>query len=353
MKVEKKVIARLPKCYAVTRLAYKGKPCFLVAAEKQDPCYLFSEDGDILETVWDGPGGVMTMEQVPGSNGQFLATRKFYSPNDSKEASIVTATPKEGGGWEVRKLCDLPFVHRFAILKRDGVNWLFACTVKSGHEYKDDWRFPGACYAAPLPEDLSVFDDAHQLELSLVKAGMLRNHGFSKVARAGYDAGLVGCEEGTFLFTPPKEGSTEWEITQLCGAPSSDSVLIDLDGDGMEELGYISPFHGDELHIAHLNEKGVYEEQWTCPVPREETQMLHATWACELLGRPAWIVGWRKGTRNTAAILWDGTDYVMETIDEGAGCANAMKYTDSRGNDIVIGANRESDEVAMYCVTED
>ena len=41
MKVEKKVISNLNKCYSITDITVEGKPCFLVAAEKKDPCYLF------------------------------------------------------------------------------------------------------------------------------------------------------------------------------------------------------------------------------------------------------------------------------------------------------------------------
>lgn len=354
MKIEKKVISNLNKCYAISELTYKGEHCFLVAAEKHDPCYLFSEDGTKLDTVWTEPGGVMTMTPVPGADGQFLATHQFYSPNDSANAKIVIATARGEGNWEVRTLCSAPFVHRFGILNRAGHNYLIVCCLKTGHEYKEDWRFKGACFGAELPSDLSSYNEEHQLSLTLIKDGMLKNHGYSRIRRGGHDAALIGCEEGTFVFDPPAVQGSDWEVTKIHGLPSSDSVLLDFDGDGQLELGCISPFHGASLTIYHLDGHGNYVPQWKYSRPESETEMIHATWTCELLSKPTWVVGWRKGTKDTIAITWDkeaGT-YRTEFIDQNTGCANAMHFVNKEGKDVLVATNREIDEVALYTITE-
>lgn len=352
MKIEKKVIASLNKCYSISPLKYKGNDCFLVAAEKHDPCYLFSEDGTKLETVWKEPGGVMTMVPVPGGNGAFLATHQFYSPNDSANAKIVIASPVSENNWEIRTLVDAPFVHRFGILNRNNVNYLLVCCLKGGHEYKEDWRSPGACFAAVLPSDLSKFDQNHQLKLTKIKGDMLRNHGYSLVRKDGYDAALIGCEEGAFLFSPPATPDGDWTVEQLLGVPTSDAVLMDFDGDGLLELGCIAPFHGASLVIYHLDSHGNYVPQWKYSRPEKETDMIHATCTCNLLGKPTWVVGWRKGTKDTIAITWNGEDYTTEFIDRNTGCANAMHFLNHNGQDVIIGTNREIDEVALYTITE-
>ena len=221
MKVEKKVISNLNKCYSITDITVEGKPCFLVAAEKKDPCYLFSESGELLETVWTEPGGIMTMTPVPGTDGQFLSTHEFFSPNDSLNARIVLVTRKEKNVWERKTICYAPFVHRFGILKRGGVNYIIVCCLKTGHEFKNDWRFPGACFGAELPKDLSALDEDHPLELKLIKGGMLQNHGFAKFSHGGHDAALVGCEQGSFIFDPPAVRGADWTVTRASSAPST------------------------------------------------------------------------------------------------------------------------------------
>lgn len=352
MNVEKKVISNLNKCYAMSELTYKGEHCFLVAAEKHDPCYLFAEDGTQLETVWQEPGGVMTMTPVPGGDGAFLATHQFYSPNDSAKAKIVIATPVSENNWEIRTLTDAPFVHRFGILNRNGIHYLIVCCLKSDHEYKNDWRFPGACYGAVLPEDLSAYNEDNQLKLTPIKTGMLKNHGYCLVKKDGHDAALVGCEEGAFLFNPPASPDGEWEVEQLLSVPCSDAVLADFDGDGKLELGCIAPFHGNSLVIYHLDEHNNYVPQWKYSRPEAETEMIHATWVCDLLGKPTWIVGWRKGSKDTIAITWGDGDFVTEFIDRNTGAANALHFVNKDGKDVIVCTNREIDEVAMYIITE-
>lgn len=345
MDIRKQVLYHLTKCYSIAPLTRQGRLHFLVAAEKNDPCLLFGMDGQVAQKVWDGPGGTMSMVQVPGTDGQFLATQKFYSPNDSKEARIVLAAPGEDGAYAVRTICPLPFVHRFDILETRNGNYLIACTLKSGHDYKDDWTKPGRVYAARLPEDLSAFDEAHPLPLTCLREGLTKNHGYCRIREGADDQALVSAEEGVFLFTPPEGPDAPWQVTKLLDVPASDAALVDLDGDGQKELAVLSPFHGDTISIYHKEEDG-YRLSYTFP---EKAEFCHAIYGGELWGRPSLVVGNRKGKRDLMLFTYDHEkkDYRMEIIDRDCGSAN-VEHIKGEGREILISANRETDEIALY-----
>ena len=271
----------------------------------------------------------------------------FYSPNDSKEEKIVIATPDGEGNWEIRTLVKLPFVHRFDILSSGEENYLIACTLKSGHEYKDDWSHPGKVYAAKLPSDLADFDDSHQLELTVLKDRMLKNHGYYKVTEDGKVSSLVCSENGVFRFFPPETEEGEWREEQLLDIPASDAVMADLDGDKEMELVVLSPFHGDEVSIYKKTEEG-YDKVYQYP---EKAEFLHAVWSGKLAGKTVVVLGHRKGARRLFALLWTDGHYSFKTIDDDCGPANAYGYT-YEGRDRLITTNREINQIAMYLFGE-
>ena len=232
MKAEKKVISDLTLCYWVTTLDIKGELYFLVASEKAYSCLLFDRHGKQVDEVWKEPGGTMTAVQVPGADdGAFLATHRMYSPDDNREASIVFAYPAEDG-WKIRKLCRLQGVHRFDILRRNGINYLIACTIKSDYEYDDDWRFPGKVFAARLPEDLKSLPDDYELPLTILTDALLKNHGYSRDVHDGVETAVITSEEGVFRYTPPAAADESWTVEQYLAEPTSDALFLDLDGDG-------------------------------------------------------------------------------------------------------------------------
>ena len=351
MKIKKTVLAQLNKCYAIEPLYYQGKRQFVVAAEKADPCYLFDQDGTLQDTLWTAPGGVMTMVQVPGTDGQLLSTAKFYSPDESLEAKLVVVTPKSRGNWEMHTLTDIPHVHRFDILSRGGVNWLIVCTVKTGQDHPNgDFKYPGKVYTAILPEDLSVFDDDHQLELHLLKDGLHRNHGYTRCDRNGVPASLVAADEGVWRLTPPETPDGAWKEELLLESPVSDAVLVDLDGDGEDELCTLAPFHGERISIYH-RKNGAFEKVWDF---QEDAPFTHAICGGLIAGTPTFVVGHRAGKKNLMAVRYDheAADYAVTLIDEGRGPANVMHFVNDRGVDMIVATNRETDEVAMYEITE-
>lgn len=349
MYIEKKVIGTIPKCYAITPLRYGGQEHLLVASEQRERCVLYDLDGNEKAIVWSEPGGVMTMLQIPGSDGAFLSTQKFYSPNNARDAKLVIASPKEDGGWSVRTLTDMPFVHRFGILCRNETAYLIACTVKSDQLHEDnDWSFPGKVYGCRLPDDFGGFDDSHPLEMDVIMDGLVKNHGYYKIDEDGVDKALISCDSGVYKLAPPAFPGLSWEIERILDTPASDAVLVDLDEDGLCELAVISPFHGDKISIYRQENGGfvkVYDYEKPAPFS-------HAIYGGMLAKTPAVIIGHREGEQNLLMFTWnkERKNFEAQIIDRGCGSANIHCFFHN-GNDYILSANREVDEVALYKIS--
>lgn len=346
MEITKKIIGNLEKCYSLALLHYNDVDYFLVAAEKKNKCLLFDLDGNEITTVWNEPGGVMSMVQVPNSNGEFIAVQKFYSPNDSADAYLALVSPNDAGGWTRRKLIDLPFVHRFDILQSGGKNYLIACTLKSGHEYKDDWRSPGKIFICELPRDLSLYNERHQLAMTCLQDGLLRNHGYYRVVDAnGNSSAVVSCANGIFHVFPPDAQNAVWRIKQLTHKSASDAAFVDFDNDGKNELAVFSPFHGDEFSIMKESD-GVYKTVFTF---QKKLPFLHALFAGEIAGKNCVVAGNREGERELLLFSWNDAaqTYEYETLDAHCGSANVLHFVKD-DTDFFVSANREIDEIALY-----
>ncbi|WP_320128771.1 hypothetical protein [uncultured Sphaerochaeta sp.] len=341
MKLIKKNSYPLEKCYAITSLSYEGRDHIVVAAEKIDRCLLFDLEGNLESTIWEKPGGTMSLVQVPLSNGVFLASQKMYSPNDSADAEIVLVAPDKTVGWSVRSLMKIPFVHRFDILQRGSKQYLLASTIKSGHQYKDDWSSPGQVIVFDLPGDTALWSN---LEGTVIVEGLLKNHGYIRQQDAKGDYAVVSCENGVFAIYPPLEGEREWTVEQLVSQPVSDIAFVDFDGDGEKEMLVLSPFHGDTISLFKKKDE-VYEMEYKYPRPAE---FAHALWAGFLFGKPYAVVGHRKGeSRDLLGICYEEGEYRVEVLAKDVGSTNVLRYT-REGKECLVSTNREINEIAFY-----
>ena len=243
MKIEKKFLTELHRCYATSSTVIDGDRKILIATEGEGPCFMYEGDDFNQSTVWDGPGGTMSIIQVPGKNGDFLAVQRFFPTFQSEDAEIVWGKYVDGK-WEIKTLFKLPYLHRFDILEANGKLYFLGAVLCNSKEFKDDWSDPGKIYVGEIKEDLN-----EPIELKVIKEGLTKNHGYCRAEHHGKMVGLVTSEEGIFRVTPPQQDGEEWLVEKIMDRATSDVAVVDIDGDGEDELVTIESFHGKHFRI--------------------------------------------------------------------------------------------------------
>ena len=68
MKIDKRFLATLNRCYSCNSIEVDGQTRILLATEGEGACLAWSgPDYKQSHTVWDGPGGTMSIVPIPGT----------------------------------------------------------------------------------------------------------------------------------------------------------------------------------------------------------------------------------------------------------------------------------------------
>lgn len=343
MKIEKRFLIGMNRCYSASCIEVDGAPRILLATEGEGPCLAWTgPDFRDSHTVWEGPGGTMSMVPIAGTNGEFLAVQKFFKMFQWEEAKIVHARPLAAGGYQVSDVLHLPYIHRFDLLTVGGRHYFIGCTLATTKQSKEDWSDPGKIW-------VGEFTGNSPLEVRVLKAGLSQNHGYSRLNRGGKMCGLVTCEQGAFEVTPPAGPGLEWTIQQFMDWPISDISAVDIDGDGELEFATIEPFHGSWFRI-YKRIDGEFRKVFEHP---EVSEFYHVVVGTTLAGLPVFIGGCRRGRQQLFYVRVaraDPLEFQVEIIEEGVGPSNVYVRHEA-GRDLIVAANREKAEAALYFVT--
>lgn len=210
---------------------------------------------------------------------------------------------------------------------------------------KDDWSNPGKIW-------VGEYTGVGPLSVSVLKDGLTKkNHGYSRLVQNDRMVGLVTCEEGAFEVTPPRTPGGEWTIRQFMDWPISDISAIDIDGDGERVRHDRGAPWQDALPCAHKKIDGVFKKVFE---HSETTEFYHVVVGATLAGEPVFIGGCRRGKQQLFYVRAKQTallELEAVLIEEGVGPSNVYVLHE-KDRDILVSANREKAEAALYFVTK-
>ncbi|HAA76880.1 TPA: hypothetical protein DCE37_17365 [Candidatus Latescibacteria bacterium] len=157
--------------------------------------------------------------------------------------------PDGDSEWKSHRIDTFPYIHRLASVDFQGTGEpvLIVASIRGFVGDLDDWSDPGVLWLYEYPEDpygewphYAIAEDLHL------------NHGLSvcDVDDDGRQDILIGARDGLIWYEPPAEGLTDpWSKWVISETESSETWAYDIDGDGVNEILSIEPWHGNELVI--------------------------------------------------------------------------------------------------------
>jgi len=303
-------------------------------------CTMFSgKDFEKKETIWTEAGGCMSIIPIPNKEGEFLAVQEFYLKVSPSLSKIVWGKYTEHE-FVIKDVLHMPYIHRFDIYNKNGVNYFVGATIATTKENKEDWSVPGRIYVGELPEDLN-----EGIQVEILGDGFYRNHGYwnDKEENCGY----FGSDQGIVKVTPPIKRGGQWSMEIVLEGNIGEIAMVDIDGDGVKEIMTIEEFHGTEIKI-YKKENGKYKVVYEYD---NEIDFAHTLVGGTLRGVPTFLVGVRRKDAELFYVQYIDGAFVSTVIEKGVGPAN-LALVNENDRDIIVAANHTKNEAAVYIVSE-
>lgn len=338
---EKIKLLDMPDIYTANTFCFNGELCIGVGPEKSgNPC-LISYPSLKKTEAGMAPGGMMSFVPVPDRTDSLVSVMGLFPLFLGEEAGIFLHY-YNGKSWQVTKVIHLPFAHRCEILHKNGRNYLFASTVSRHKQNPSDWSEPGEIF-------LSVLTDISQPVWGVEKImkTIFRNHGMLKTLIDGEEVVCVSGVEGIFSLCPENKG-TGVKVTPVFDKEVSEFTFVDLDGDGLDELVTIEPFHGNSLHVYKQSSTG-WQRIYDAPLA-----FGHGLSSGKLAGMPVVAVGNRSGEASLELFcIAEKSSYKFRRIcvEKQTGTTQTQ-FFHCKGKDYLLSANQLKGEAALYALRE-
>ena len=354
MELSRRTLARMNMPYPLGTLTVGGERCVVAATEDHGPILLSRPPFLEARQVVEGPGGCMALVEEAERPGELFAIMGCFLGYKFHSGGVYHIRPEMGperrpaghttpDAWSSARILDLPFAHRIAFVPRGGARWLIAASLAADKRDPADWSQPGTLSAARVPRSAG-----EEWKLSPILPGIHKHHGMLVTRFMGRPSILVSGTEGLFAADLSSSGG-DWGFEKVMAAEISEIAVCDLDGDGVDELVTIEPFHGNAVRV-YRQEAGGWRKAW-----EGELEFGHCLWAGSFGGVPSVMASSRSGTRDLLLWRWHPGGRAREglgeperiVVDAGVGAAN-MLVLRHEGADLIFATNQAAGEVVCY-----
>ena len=171
--LHKEKILDLPFVYTVNSFVFDNRLYIAAGSEKEFPAYIYEKGSNNLQKITDGPGGMMSLVHLPGSDIDFFSVMGLFPPFIGSDAGVFFHR-RILKGWSTEKVLSLPFAHRCEIVQHEGRNHLFVASVSRFKADPSDWTKPGELHHITTPD----LTDG-ELKTEILVNNLYRNHGMT------------------------------------------------------------------------------------------------------------------------------------------------------------------------------